>query len=397
MAQKEINIEPQPSINYASVPDAIAAWRQDRLGEKTFQFLSNAYGIADVPSLLAKAGMGDYLRYKQEGRFIGLVASQILKPSFYYLAGAVVLGELAKNGVPSALMVFEYPQDIFDTRNVDKVKSFGQQRFWLDRNEVRLKINPVDASINQLGGTACNQILARVVEAVGPDNQPYFYKERGNLSAALGFGLPEKFILTDFYKRLWLESIDRLRRNGILPNESILPMFFVDMVKLYSTIAQAAQRAPSEIQLNRRGMMTSASYYPLQVAWPDLYIECSSHASPDFIASAARAQQVRYQHGLPEVQVRLPHERVPELENLCLHPSGKIADLSSIWKSRNSELKQLADQKRWPEIKQITQERDQAYFAALDGHLADYWTEQAVSFPSSVEAVYQSIIKGEVL
>ena len=388
----EETLNPPPEINYGSIPEAITAWEQDRHGEAVFKFLESAYGINNTPKVLAEAGMNEYLKYKEAGYFIGLVASQILKPNFYFLSNAVILNRLSRQRIPAALMVFEYPEDKFITRNHDKKDSFGWQKFYLGE-KLSVKINlrpdrlqnqPVPlGSIDAASGHPCDQILVRAEQAQGPANMAY-----PNPAYALGIDIPQGLALTDYYRILWQQAISRLNLQ--------VPVFHVNMVRLYSAIAQH-----SPTFNNQARMLSSGEYYPLQVAWPDLYLECSSHASPDFLNAISHAQQMRYAYGLPEVQVRLPHEQVPDLENLSLHPTGRFVDynLHPGWKNLEKQIRSLAsqmsddDKNRKAELaKKINDlKKLQAQLIITgDGCIR----EVPFSLPPAVEQVYNNLLSG---
>lgn len=433
-------------INYTSVPTAIDNWRQDPFGNRALRFLNEAYGVNPKSGILEQAGMAEYLQYKQEGRFIGFVAAQILKPTFYYLSNAIILGELAKRGIPTTLMVFEYPQDIFLSRNPDKRRAFGNIDFFVnERKSVQVKVNPIGIknqplpirTINDADGFPCQNVLIN------------------HNGAALGIDIADGLSLTDFYKILWQASIDRLRRQGILPPETQMPVFYVDMTKLYSTLAATAQPnaklldqllfsrgkrpelfrlsglasdfndddlpgtklrfAPNGLLIQNNGMMDAASYYPLQTAWPDLYLECSSCGGDYFVEKLARAQQLKYDYGVPEVEIRLPDTEVPELENLCLHPSGRLVDfnLNPEWKKISDQIRSLADQlpklppeqvaqkmrlspsdyqlkiKLIKQIKQLRIEQEQLFLQPQE-----YIRKISFSLPPAVEQVYNQLLSG---
>lgn len=438
-------------INYTSVPAAIDNWRQDPHGRKAMRFLIDAYGINPNSGILEAAGMGEYLQYKQEGRFIGFVAAQILKPTYYYLSNAIILGELARRGLPTALMVFEYPQDPFLSRNPDKRNAFGNIDFFLNpQQSVKIKVNPIGIkgqpvgirTINGADGHPCKDVLINVGAPTGPGGIPL------SNQAALGLSLPEQMSLTDFYKFLWTESINRLRRQGILPDESLLPMFFVDVTRLYSTLAAAAQPspelldqllfsrdkrtklfslsglasdfddddlpgtklrfAPNGLLVQDNGMMDAASYYPMHTAWPDLYLECSSCGGEYFVTKLARAQQLKYTYGLPETEVRLPDTEVPDLERYCLHPTGYVADLSQTWKQHHQSLAALAEQIQlaktsaaekkllFQRINELKQQRDLQHQAILadPARLNRFMLEAPFAIPASVAEVYNQLLQG---
>jgi len=344
MPQNYENLTLPAEIKYTSIPEAVAVWEKDPYGQAVFDFLQQVYSITDVPAVLQAAGMEEYLRYKNEGRLVLLHANQILKPSFYNLTSIFMAGEMAKNGLPIALMVFEYPQDIFLTRNQDKKEAFGWQEFYLNEKEsVKINIQPsglkskpfpirtIDAASNH----PCDQIMVQVA-GQGQGNMAYPSAEY-----ALGLNFPEETSVTDFHKTLWKEAVSRLRRQGILPDEDRLPMFFVDMVGLYSTIAQASPAFNYQ-----RRMLSSAEYYPLQVAWPDLYLEDSGGTGQDFETMIISAQSQRYHFGLPEVQVRVPYREVQDLDKYCLHPTGRVADfnLNPAWRQLDDKIRLLANQ-----------------------------------------------------
>ena len=170
MAKNQEILPESPEIHYTTVTKAVEEYKNDPHGRRKFSFLQNAYGINNIPSILETAGMGDYLQYKQEGRMIGLVATQILRPNFYFLSNAIVLNELAKNGLPTALMVFEYPEDIFLTRNHDKKDAFGWQEYYLgEKQSVKVNVRPdrlqsKSFPLGSLDGASnwpCNQIMVK--------------------------------------------------------------------------------------------------------------------------------------------------------------------------------------------------------------------------------------------
>lgn len=381
MVQPE-NLSLSPDIRYTSISEAVAVWQSGKSQHKALNFLAEAYRLNNPAAVLEAADMGDYLHYKQEGRIIGLVATQILRPNFYFLSNAIVLNELAKKGAPAALMVFEYPEDIFLTRNHDKKDAFGWQEFYLsEKQSVRVNVRPdrlksKSFPLHSLDGASnwpCNQIMVKTEQSQGPGNMAY-----PDSSFALNFAFPGEISVTDYYRHLWQQAIKRLNLQ--------LPVFYISMTKLYSTIAEA-----SPVFNHQKRMLTSAEYYPLQVAWPDLYLECSSHASPDFLQNIAQAQQARYQYGLPEVQVRLPHEQVPELETLSLHPTGRFVDfnLNESWYAIEQQIRVLAAKKSFGQIKQLRLDQTQIQ-ASLEPQ--KYIREVSFSLPPAVQQTYQTLL-----
>lgn len=381
MAKNTESLPESPEIHYTTVTKAVTEYKNDPHGLRKLSFLEKAYGLNNISAVLEAAEMGDYLKYKQEGRMIGLVATQILKPNFYFLSNAIILNELAKQGIPTALMVFEYPEDIFLTRNHDKKAAFGWQEFYLEEKQsVKVNVQPskvksksfpirtIDAASNQ----PCDQIMIQIA-GQGPGNMSY-----PNADYALGLNIPEEISVTDFYKKIWQQALARLNLQ--------IPVFYVNMVKLYSTLAEA-----SPVFGYQKRMLTSVEYYPLQVAWPDLYLECSSHASPDFLENVAHAQQIRYQAGLSEVQVRLPHEQTPELENLLLHPTGRFVDfsLNPDWIKLDQQIRFLAAEKSYKQIKPLRLEQAQLQ-SSLNPQ--QYVKEVPFSLPPPVEQIYQSLL-----
>ncbi len=455
------------AIEYTTVPVAIEQWAKDPHGEQKIAFLSHAYGIppTDVRRVLEKAGMQEYLRYKSEGRMIGMVATQIFKPSHYFVENAKMLTELHKRGVPTALMAFDYGQDRYSTRNSDKVTAFGKVEFPVGVEEIhqpdgsiskkmktiKIELRPTGIrhddetihrinSINQADGYRCDQIIVEIVDAKGPNNQSYTEvidekkteetqkdssgKKTGSkvhttrttrvyYQAALGVEIPHlvntrttvdgkevyfdgidnnAITLTDFYRELWKKTISHMRDIGELPSEEEMPMFFVDMQHLYKTLGENA-KPPEEVVerlqfssheqilkkvlllsdteadtllaegddaiatylaqrdlflkdgllYHENGMMQSGSYYPVQAGWPDLYLECSSCGGDKFVGQLQRAQQVRHDFGLPEVEVRLPDAEVKELEMWVIHPSDNIVKVEV---EKHPEERELAEQIR---------------------------------------------------
>ncbi|MCX8008465.1 MAG: hypothetical protein N3A54_02040 [Patescibacteria group bacterium] len=245
--------------------------------------------------------MGEYLRYKQEGRFIGMVAAQILNPTYYFLSNALVLGELSRRRVPTAFMVMEYPDDVFNQNSGDKKGAFDPIDFIVGETVdkqgnpayqiVRIKIRPYavresDGSlrrvrtIEELNGYPCNAIMVELADGRFIENGGSYrfattqtiQAESGTKKqttvypiAALGIefpGLKTSYLegnsneatngdilpslsLTDFYKILWTNTIDHMRAIGVLPSEEEMPIFYVNARTLYTEIAKAA-RPPEE-------------------------------------------------------------------------------------------------------------------------------------------------------
>lgn len=420
------------AIEYTSTPEALLHWAADPFGRAKLDFIARAYGIAgdELPQVLEAAGMAQYLEAKAQGRLVGMVSAQILKPTYYFLANAFALGELGRHGVPTALMVGEYPQDRFHTENSDKRYAFGKVDFPVgiatrvvkgqevqEIETTQIELRPYGirlddgsirriSSIQEANGFRCEQILVQVVDArTGHDSYVRHTmhpipasEDKMRITevfseAALGFSVPglvgvrrildkhedlrwtdEAISITDFYKTLWIETINRLRETGDLPSEEEMPMFFIDAERMYSTIAQQARPSPDILEMmafstpervlkevlmlpegeanavlaggldgyvaylasrgmrqldngllvNARGMMDPGAFYIAQTAWPDLYLECSSCGGDYFVDRLRRAQMIRQRFELPESEVRLPDAEIPELEAYVVHPTGKI-------------------------------------------------------------------------
>ena len=300
------------AVEYTTVAEAIRHWAEDPFGERTFNFLANAYGIPRdrLTEVLYEAGMQGYLQAKAEGRLVGMVSTQILKPTYYYLSNAFVLAELAKQGIPTALIIGEYPQDKFHPANADKRSAFGKIDFPVGIKEkrqadgtivreletVQIELRPYgvqhdDGSITRITriedaiGYRCEQVLVQVINARGAENQNYTKETSYQMAcsegreakitelethyqAALGMqvdGLVNRRILvnkkemnktkiedvisiTDFYRILWMETIARLRKTGDLPPQEEMPIVIFNMPRLYTTIAKNAK--PSKEFLN---------------------------------------------------------------------------------------------------------------------------------------------------
>jgi len=435
IATQELFLPPEErkdkgAIHYISVAETIKQWEKDPHGQHVFDFLSRGYNLdtEQVGPVLEKAGMEEYLKYKQEGRFIGMAATQILRPSYYFLANAKMLNEIHKKGIPTAFMILEYPQDTYFSENSDKKTAFGKIEFPVGVEEIidkdgnliqKVKTTSIElrptairhddgtiqriSTIHQANGFRIDQILVQVTDAHGPDGQSYKIIEEeektseGNkvnikkrakvhYAGALGFAVEgltnerttinntevydginrDSLSLTDFYRLLWKQTVAHLRESGELPTEEEMPMFFVDMTKLYTTLAKETTPHPDIVKklkfdseeniatyvlaedasispadalekhrlkiengflIHENGMMTSAAYYPLQVAWPDLYMECSSCGGEKFVDNLERAQEVREEYDLPITEVRLPDQEFPEMERYTIHPTGKYAPL----------------------------------------------------------------------
>ena len=388
-------------IHYTTTADAILRWAEDPHGENTFRFMSEAYGIpaAQLPKVLERMGLGEYMKAKKEGRMVGMVSTQILKPTYYFMANTLLLGHLTQeHGIPTALMVSTYDTDLFYPNNSDKVNAFGNIEFPLHvdsqtqkLNTVKIHLVPVGlrqadgsikpiSSINEASGQQCNNIMVRVAKASDHKDKSYT-TGKGKMEvphpddasyytmAALGIDIPQEEIsLTEFYKAMWVHTVQALRDRGELPSEQEMPMFFVPVDQMYSVLPQYANPPEStKAQLNANNpavgdknieqlpsgvlvrkntrVMDPSWYYPTQYALPDLYYECSSCGGDNFVGKLANADRLVESYGLHSPEVRIPDKEVPELEALCIHPTGKYLDLMSV--------RREVDQHTLPLIEQI--------------------------------------------
>lgn len=434
------------AIEYTTVQEAIRSWADDPHGKTTFHFISASYGIeaTQVRSALEGAGFGDYLKAKDEGRMVGMVATQVLKPTNYFMTNAFAMKRLHDQGIPTALMVVEWPRDKFYKENSDKRGGFGKLEFPVGTREkrdrdgnstgeievvsVNIELRPAGirhddgtiqriTNINDANGYRCDQILLEVIDARSPHNRGYteildkertvlpnnkvIMKERvrTHAKAALGFEIPglvdtrttidgeeifnsfdtDAISMTDFYRLLWEQTIQTLRKAGELPSEEDMPMFFVDAEQAYTKLAAEANppaivteiigihtpeailrnifqysddeidevMAQSDFNIDQflashnfkitngllthgNGMMDPGSYYVLHAALPDVYFECSSCGGDKFVGKLQRAQQVRKAFGLHEKEVRIPDAEVEELEEYIVHPTGRFVDTTPI-------------------------------------------------------------------
>lgn len=443
------------AIEYTTLPDTILAWAEDPYGFAKFRFLSETYGIPenDLFDLLDKNGMSDYLKAKSEGRYVGAVCAQIESPTYYFMTNALMLGALSRKGIPTALMMLEYTQDKFYAINSDKRNAFGRIEFPVGVEEKEhedgtktkeLKCTSIElkpygikhddgtiqriTNINEANGYRCDQVLVQVTDASGPDNQHYYIDSfrRTNptnnkdsrvtetfYEAALGIEVANlvntrtthnnsevisnsdqhnSISVTDFYRTLWIQTVNRLREAGELPSEEDMPMFFVDGLRLYSVMAESASppsdvlkelgygsdedilstvfglnsedvsktitneggiseylkdrgltRLSNGLLVHPNGMPDPGGYYPAQIAWPDMYFECSSCGGDFFVNKLKRAQKARQAYGLPEVEVRLPDVEIPDLERYSIHPSGRYLNIHIERDERVIELNKLID------------------------------------------------------
>src|SRR5260221_5132569 len=341
-------------IHYTTTSEAILHWAEDPQGKKTFDFISKAYGIAPekLPRILKEMGLSEYMRAKQEGRMVGMVSTQILKPTYYCMANALLLGHLTKtHGIPTALMVGTYETDLCYPNNSDKVNAFGTTEFPLHvdpqtnmLNTVKVHLVPVGlkqsdgsirpiSNINEASGQQCNNIMVRVAKASDPNDRLFpTGKGKSNVPqaddaeyytlAALGINIPQQEIsLTDFYKTMWIHTIDALRARGELPSAKDMPMFFVRAERMYSVLPHVANppestktllnsqnaavgdknitQLPSGVLARKSsGVMDPSWYYPMQYALPDLYYECSSCGGDTFVNKLANADKLIESYGL---------------------------------------------------------------------------------------------------
>jgi len=439
-------------MKYTTISETIRAWADDPYGTKTLDFASWAYGIPreHIESVFDQAGMSEYLRAKQEGRFVSMVATQILKPTHYYLSNLLANAELSRMGIPTAVLIMDCPSDIFHKDNPDKGGAFGKIKFpvpyvpeepivldhedfkprpkkekkeedkslWKPSGVIEIDIQPyairhddgriqLITSVNEADGYRCDQILIQITDAKGPQNMRFSSELQGegyrikesHLEAALGISIPyvnnRKLIptdgnyavenaensisLTDFYRILWTESITNMRNQGILPSEEEMPIIYTDAQQIYTTFAEHAN-PPEEVKAQLRfqseedvvsdvlgiegddryadastmlrdnnlqlkngvlvhpnGMMDPASYYPVHVAIPDLYLECSSCGGPKFVGKLRRAQELREIANIPNKQVRLPDNFIAELEEYMVHP-GSWVDVRRVTRPYDVEL-----------------------------------------------------------
>lgn len=294
------------AMKYGSVPEAIKNWAADPYGKAKLEFISAAYGISknNLHQVLIEAGLENYLDHKASGRMVGMVSAQILRPTYYLMANALALAELSRRGIPTAMMVSEYPQDRFEVKNPDKRYAFGKVELPLgkvqvskEREElltVQLKLQPYgirhdDGAIVRIGklqdanGYRCEQVLVRVADAriKGTSYSTVYYHEqdfspdytktiRVFSEAVLGMKIaglvedhrmngksefidvmetPEVISVTDFYRVLWKQTIETLRGTGDLPTEAEMPMFFVDAQHMYTTLAAHARPSAEALDI----------------------------------------------------------------------------------------------------------------------------------------------------
>lgn len=357
-------------FTYTSVAETIRTWAQDPYGKKVFDFVSQTYGIpADkVRRVFADGGMGEYLAHKDQGRYIGMVSTQILRPSYYFMESAKIVADAAKRGIPTAFMVLEYPDDKFVAFNGDKKTAFGKIEFPVGIKEktakggkvekeietVEIEIRPIgirhdDGTIQRIrrideaSGFRCDQIMIQIVDAKGPNKQPYTMVVDGvkreevitdgkgkvigskthkqkttqtQYEAALGFTIPhlpkqrttldgvdvfngidrEGITITEFYKILWSRTIDSMRKTGQLPSEDDMPMFFVDMKHFYSTLAKHA-----DVPENVRTLLRFDSYKNLLIDVLELdasTAEALIAQGETAIVAYLNAHDLRIQNGL---------------------------------------------------------------------------------------------------
>ena len=511
------------AIEYTTVAEGIHHWAEDPFGESTFNFLSNAYGIPrdHLPEVLDEAGMQGYLEAKAQGRLVAMVSTQILKPTYYYLSNAFALAELAQLGIPTALIVGEYPQDKFHPANADKRSAFGKIDFPVGIKEkrqadgkitreletVQIELRPYgirhdDSSITRITriedaiGYRCEQILVQVINAHGAENQNYTKETSYQIAGAdgqeakvteletyyqatLGMqidGLVNQRIvinkqephqskiedpisITDFYRILWIETIARLRKTGDLPPEEKMPMVIFNIPRLYTTIAKnarppqafldilkfssekeiiaevlqisaeeagtilAGKKGSFDAYLEKRdlarlengllahtnGMLEPASYYPADMAWPDLHLVCLSCVEPYFIERIKRAQEAHKYFNLREKQVRLPDQEILQLEKYVVHPTGKYFRLpvapnqkvlelqKEIVKLKNAKLSHAEYRKHIQQLTaQINYLRDQSkdqYFNCIKAFRAPDYAHNKLVLPDAVAAVYKELLQ----
>ncbi len=374
-------------LHYTTTSEAISRWAEDPHGIKKFDFMSQAYGIPPekLSKTLSDMGLGEYVKAKKEGRMVGMISTQILKPTYYFMANALLLGHLTQeHGIPTALMVGTYESDLFFPNNSDKTNAFGNIEFPIDLdpvthklNSVRVRLVPVGlkqpdgsmrpiSSINDASGQQCDRIMVRVAAATDPKDKqfptgkaektavPHSDDAEYFTLAALGIHIPQEEIsLTDFYKQMWIHTVNALREKGELPSEKDMPMFFAKAETMYHVLGQVARPPETTVQrintnnaavgdknitqlpsgvLTRTssGVMDPSWYYPMQYALPDLYYECSSCGGDKFVSKLINADRLIESYGLHSPEVRIPDKEVPELETLCVHPSGTHLDMMSV-------------------------------------------------------------------
>jgi hypothetical protein len=351
----------QGAIEYTTVAEAIRHWAEDPFGERTFNFLTRAYGIPQdcLPKVLYEAGMQGYLDAKAQGRLVGMVSTQVLKPTYYYLSNAFALAEMSKAGIPTALIVGEYPQDKFHPANADKRSAFGKIDFPVGVREkqqtdgkiirelamVQIELRPYgikhdDGTITRISriedatGYRCEQVLVQVVNSRGAENQNYTKEtsyqmtcSEGNetkitelqtyYQAALGMhldGLVNRRVLinkqeinilkiadpisiTDFYRLLWIETIARLRKTGDLPTEEEMPMVIFNIPRLYTTLAKNAKPSKKFLDILELSSEKKILTEVLQVS-PEEITTILVDGKDSFDAYLERRDLVRLENGL---------------------------------------------------------------------------------------------------
>lgn len=511
------------AIEYTTVAETMRYWAEDPFGARTFNFIANAYGIPQdfLPEILCEAGMQGYLEAKAQGRLVGMVSTQVLKPTYYYLSNAFALADLSKAGIPTALIVGEYPQDKFHPANSDKRGAFGKIDFPVGVREkqqadgktirelttIQIELRPYgikhdDGSITKITriedatGYRCEQVLVQVINSHGAENQNFTKETSYQIAcsegkeakttelqtyyqAALGMhidGLVNRRVLlnkqeinkleiadpisiTDFYRILWIETIARLRKTGDLPSEEEMPMVIFNIPRLYTTLAKNAKpsqkfldilglssekkiltgvlqlsseetatilagekssfnaylegrdlvRLENGLLAHTNGMLDPASYYPVDMVWPDLSLVCSSCGGSYFVNRIQRAQKAHKHFNVAVKQVRLPDVEIPQLEKCVVHPTGKyfrlhvdtnerVLDLQKdLINLKNAELSRSEYRKYVQQLTaQINSLHEQSkadYFKRIEAFLETDYVQSNLVLPDAVAAIFKELFK----
>ncbi len=288
---EEMSIEITPAekrqnggiIRYTTLEQTLLNYAEDPFGEKTFQFLADAYGISDPEQFFQEAGLEGYLEAKKNGAYIGALKSHGLVADPYNFSDIMVGGAIGQRyDIPTAVMALGYSDDIF-VSSPEKMSLFGAQPYFIGYDQkgkpqfTSITIVPTairDNSgnikhidvIDEAAGVPLKDIFVDIRRPLDPRNAHAFHRfdsERSEEYIEAAIGMSKKQILsnplvneknpgmitvTQLHRVLFEATIQRLRRQGYLGDEAQMPIIYAELGDLSHALIEHSTYVPQTLE-----------------------------------------------------------------------------------------------------------------------------------------------------
>ncbi len=423
---QEEEIPFKDKVEYTTVEQAVMNYGNDPYGDTAYQFLQEAYGIADPDAFLIDAGLEQFIVEKrQKGAFTGAVKSQVPPATPYNLSDPVVVGAVVQRyDVPGCVLCISYSDDVM-TLAPEKMEAIGNQRYFTgnDKNGrpqfasvsiVPAAVRSADGSISnvqsleEIDGHSFRDIFIELRNPLDPRGAQSAFqtKEQGTIEFIEGaLGMPWEEILANpysmqenpglvslsqFHRLMFDKTVQRMRRSGYLPDEGRMPIVHAEMAD-FSRALLKHSRLPGETRgllgsfavgqpgvsidentglVLKNGKVDPSMYYAPFTSLVDVDTASLNEDSWSFTGKIHRMQQLLRRHGVPIPTVRIPHGAIPDFDNTRIHPTGEFYDIrqarSDAYQSLQlTGLSKEEQKKRSKEIEATVLLRMQEFFMAL--------------------------------